>query len=223
VSDEPGEVCPWIDLRGLTWDDYLASCGAAHRYAFRRKLRRLEERFRIELRTARSEDERAEALDALFRLHEARWRGRGGSDGLGPAWVRRFHHAFTREALARGWLRLSVLTLDGRPAAALYGLMHGGVFWFYQSGLDPTFARQSVGLVTMGLTIRDAIAEGAVGFDMLHGEEEYKSHWARSRRRLTTARAYPPGLGGAWARRVHSAARLARRGARRLVAAARPA
>src|SRR5207245_43184 len=79
----------------------------------------------------------------------------------------------------RGWLRLSELRLDGRPAASLYGFRYRDTFSFYQSGFDPAYARDSVGLVTMGLAIRSAIEEGAAEYDLLHGDEAYKFQWAR--------------------------------------------
>src|SRR5439155_184650 len=77
----------------------------------------------------------------------------------------------SRSGLELGWLRLFILRLDGRPAAALHGYQYGGVFSFYQAGFDPAFAKQSVGLVTMALAIKSAIEEGADEYDLLHGAE----------------------------------------------------
>jgi CelD/BcsL family acetyltransferase involved in cellulose biosynthesis len=99
-------------------------------------------------------------------------------------------------ALERGWLRLYVLRLDGRPAASLYGFKYGPVFYFYQSGLDPSFEKQSVGLVIMGLAIQKAIEEGAEEYDFLHGGESYKFLWARGTRELTRLELYPPQIRG---------------------------
>src|SRR5207302_10088997 len=129
-------------------------------------------------------EERREALACLVSLHQRRWQGRGGSDGLHTPALLAFHEEVSQLALARGWLRLFVLSLDGRPAAALYGFRYGPVFYFYQSGFDPTYSRYSVGLVLMGLAIKSALEEGAQEYDLLHGTESYKFHWAAQTREL---------------------------------------
>ena len=165
----------------------------------------------------RDEDERREAIEILFHLHHDRFVDRGGSDALHTEALRDFHRELSAIALKRGWLRLYVLWLDRKPAAALYGFRYGKSFLFYQAGFDRGFARHSVGLVAMGLAIRAAIEEGAQEFDLLHGDETYKSLWARSWRELERLEVFPPTAAG----RAH---RLLRRGARaaRDVASAAP-
>jgi len=189
-------VCPWIDLAGRSWDDYLAELGSSHRANFRRRLRKLERRFAVHFERADSPQELEEAFEAFLRLHRARWAGRGGSDALDGSAVAGFHRELTRRALDRGWLRLYLLRLDDRPAAALYGFLYRGRFLFYQSGFDPAFAEHGVGLVTMGLAIREAIAEGAREYDLLHGDEPYKFLWAGRRRELVRLELYPPTVAG---------------------------
>jgi CelD/BcsL family acetyltransferase involved in cellulose biosynthesis len=98
--------------------------------------------------------------------------------------------------LQRGWLRLFVLRLDGRPAAALYGMRYFQKFYFYQCGFDPALARHSPGLVTLAHSIRSALAEGADEYDMLHGDEEYKFHWANGARPLADLELYPRSMRG---------------------------
>lgn len=200
--------CPVIDLRGRSWEGYLASLGSEHRYGFQRKLRKLEAKHELRFECVRSETRRRELLPILFELHRLRWRERGGSDGLDGPGIRGFHEDVTRLALERGWLRLFVLWLGGAPAAALYGFRYGRVFSFYQSGLDPRFLKLSVGVVAMGLAIKAAIEEGACEFDLLHGEEPYKFHWTKKTRRLGRLLAFPEGPLGrlSW----HATAALAR-------------
>jgi len=219
TSEVKTETCPFIPLKGRSWDSYLASLGSEHRYNFKRRLRKLHEGVDTFFETAASEGHRRAALALLFDLHEQRWRERGGSDAFPSGKVRAFHDEFTRLALARGWLRLFVLWLDGEPAAALYGLRYGKTFSFYQSGFDPRHAKQSVGLVMMGLAIKAAIEEGAEEFDLLHGAEAYKFQWARQSRELVRLELDPPRAGAVIYRRFVDAGRAARRLARRLLPA----
>jgi CelD/BcsL family acetyltransferase involved in cellulose biosynthesis len=44
----------------------------------------------------------------------------------------------------------------------------------------------------MGLAIEAAIKDGAVEFDLLHGNEKYKSLWAKKQRDLVRMELYPP-------------------------------
>ena len=212
VRSETINVCPHITLAGHTWDSYLNSLSASQRYGLRRQVRNLEKHSRVSLETVGSESDRRDALDQLWKLHRARWDTRGGSDALPSSAVLAFHDAFTELALRRGWLRLHTLRIDGRAAASLYGLRYGPKFLFYQSGFDPALGRQSVGMITLALVIEQAIQEGATEFDMLHGGEQYKRHWADASRELVRLETYPPHplgrlcLGGArfnrWSRRM---------------------
>lgn len=217
-------ICPYADLRGKTWDTYLEGLGAQHRATFRRKHRALRQARRIRFARVRDESERPAVMAALFRLHHARFSARGGSDALHTPALRAFHEAFSRTALERGWLRLFALWVDDAIAAVVYGFAYRGRFYFYQSGFDPALSRESVGMVALGLSIRDAIEEGLHEYDFLHGDETYKSHWARNVRPLTRFDLYPPSLSGLLPRgimSVRAAALQAARALRTLPAAVR--
>jgi CelD/BcsL family acetyltransferase involved in cellulose biosynthesis len=211
------EVCPFIPLAGQTWDSYLASLGSAHRYNLQRRLRNLRRDFTVGFERVQAEEDRTEALGRLIGLHEARWRERGASEAFVSPGLVSFHEAFSRLALSRGWLRLLELRLDGRAVAGLYGFRYGKTFLFYQSGLDPAFAKQSVGLVTMGLAIKSAIEEGATEYDLLHGAEPYKFLWARDARELRRLELYPPLWRGYVCQQALALGRAARRTARRVL------
>jgi len=211
------DVCPFISLVGHTWDSYLAGLGSAHRYNLQRRLRNLQRDFTVRFERVQSEDELAAALERLIGLHRSRWRERGQSEAFASPGLVSFHEELSRLTLARGWLRLFELRLDGRSAAALYGFRYGDIFLFYQSGLDPDFTKQSVGLVTMGLAIKGAIEEGATEYDLLHGAEPYKFLWARDARELRGLEIYPPLWRGFLCRRGLTLGRAARRTARRVL------
>jgi len=202
-------TCPFIDLRGHSWTTYLATLGSQHRYDVQRKMKKLSKQFEVVFERVEKEEQRDPALQLLIALHNKRWIERGGSDAFHTAGHVAFHTEFTARALCRGWLRLYVLRLDGKPASAFYGLRYGRTFYFFQSGFDAQYARHSVGLVTMGLAIQTAIEEGAEEYDLLHGDEAYKFHWARDSRDLARLELYPPGARGTCFRAITSGRRLA--------------
>jgi len=155
------------------FDEFLAGRSSNFRSQVRRFERRLVHRYRVRYRLSDSRTLDAD-LDHLFRLHEAGFGARSAFGGRRTA----FHRAFAYRALERGWLRLWLLELDDRPAAAYYGFRFGDAESFYQSGRDPEFRRESVGLVLMVHVIRSAFKDGLHEFAFLRGQEPYKYRFA---------------------------------------------
>jgi CelD/BcsL family acetyltransferase involved in cellulose biosynthesis len=217
ASETRINVCPYIDLRNHTWESYLASLSSSQRYAFNRKLRALQKAFAIRLDVIKTETDAQRGLDRVIELHLKRWETRDSSEAFQTAAVTAFHQEFVRLAARRGWLKLIILNLDNIPRAAIYGLHYGGTFYFYQSGFDPAYSKHSVGLVVMGLAIKQAIEEGAFEYDLLHGEEEYKFHWAHEHRDLGRIELYPPHARGRIYRRAIRFNRAARQMVRRVL------
>jgi CelD/BcsL family acetyltransferase involved in cellulose biosynthesis len=216
IADTKLNVCPYIDLKGMTWERYLETIGSI-RKNLSRYLRYLPKHFDVQIDCVQSPSDAGAALEIVMDLHRKRWESAGTSEAFQTPAVINFHHEFIGLAAARGWLRILILRLNGRPAASLYGLRYGPTFYFYQSGFDPEFSRHSVGVVIMGLTIKAAIEEGALEYDFLHGDEEYKFHWTSATRDLGRLELYPPGAGARIYRHAIHFNRAARRVARRVL------
>jgi CelD/BcsL family acetyltransferase involved in cellulose biosynthesis len=165
--EAPTAQGPWP-----SWEVYLASRSANLRQELRRKERRLADRG-LRYLTVADPDELEGALDRLFELHRARW----STEASRFAAQEPFHRSFASIALARGWLRLRLLELEGRPVAAYYGFRFGEVEWFYQLGRDPA-ATGSVGLMLLARALREAIEESAAEFKLGPGAQSYKTRFA---------------------------------------------
>jgi CelD/BcsL family acetyltransferase involved in cellulose biosynthesis len=140
-------------------------------------------------------------LETLFALHRARWGSKRSDFGDTP-----FHRELAREALERGWLRLWLLELDGRPVAAWHGFRVESVASYYQAGRDPALERLSVGFVLLAHSIRSAIAEGASEYRFGRGDEPFKSRFTSVDPGLETVALTRGGVGAA----AYAAARAAR-------------
>jgi len=218
VHDARINVCPYIPLEGRTWENVLAALGPSQRYNFQRRLKNLSAMSGFSVAQASTAAEATQFLDALIRLHRDRWESRGvPSEAFQTESVCAFHREFILLALERNWLRLMTIWVEGRPAAALYGLAYGGVFSFYQSGFDPHYSKWSLGLVMMGLAIRSALEQGCVEYDLLHGGEAYKFHWARETRELGRLEAFPSHASARFYKRAIHLNRAARRMASRVL------
>ena len=217
MSETKTNVCPFINLSGHSWQSYLTTLSQKLRYNFGRSLKILMKQFEVRFEQVRSEQQRQEALCTLIALHNLRWRNRARSEAFHTADLVSFHDELSRLALEQGWLRLFVLRLDGKPAASLYGFSYHHVFYHYQAGFDPMYSKHSVGIVTMGLAIQSAIEEGVEAYDLLHGDEPYKFHWARAVRELGRLELYPPGARGLLYKGTLEVSRATRRMARRVL------
>jgi CelD/BcsL family acetyltransferase involved in cellulose biosynthesis len=176
------EALPYIDLDGSSWEEYLAARSRQFRSQVGRKMRALRRDHQVRLRRPASEQEALGDVGTLFHLHDARWAGRHAASAIADPSVREFHREFTREAHQQGWLRLYLLEVDAVPVAGWYGWRVGDRFSYYQAGFDPAWGRYSVGFLLLAETVREAIAEGASEYDLLLGDEPFKSRFATDRR-----------------------------------------
>jgi CelD/BcsL family acetyltransferase involved in cellulose biosynthesis len=123
-------------------------------------------------------DRRPEAmLTDLYRLHALRWRSRGQPGVLDDERVRRFHLRAAPKLAELGVLRLYAIEIAGEIAAVYYGFIRGRCAYGYLTGLDPSFAFESPGTLTIAHAIEEAVREGAREFHFLRGGEPYKCKW----------------------------------------------
>ena len=115
-----GEPSPVLPVDGRSFDEYLASRSRNLREQVRRRERKLARERDLVFRLADDPEPLDEDFGTLIRLHDARWGGDRAGAFAGPR--EGFHREFARRALERGWLRLWIMEVDGRPAAAWYGL-----------------------------------------------------------------------------------------------------
>jgi CelD/BcsL family acetyltransferase involved in cellulose biosynthesis len=166
---------PSVRLEGGSWDDFLAGRSRNFRQQVRARERALARAGRLEFRLADDPARLDTDMSTLIGLHRGRWGARSRSFA-GPREA--LHREFAAVALERGWLRLRLLELDGRPLAALYAFRFGGHEWYYQLGRDQAFDRLAVGFVLIARAIRHALEDGLREFRLLRGGEAYKARFA---------------------------------------------
>lgn len=198
---EDDDICPFVRLSGSSWDDYLSGLGRVFRSSLRRARRKAESSHEVSFSMVRTDHERGAAMEEFFRLHHKRWNERSGSLALHDQAVVRFHEKWSRIALARGWLRLSILRFDKTPVAGMYEFSYAGKRYFYLSGFDPAYSAYGAGRICMEESLRSAFDENQTEYDFLHGGERYKHHWTREHRALGRYRVYPPSVRGYMSRR----------------------
>src|SRR3954471_10729367 len=171
------EESPTLQIGGRSFDEFLASRSKNFREQVRRRARKLPREHELVIRLADAATLDAD-LETLFRLHDARWSDADEDTSAFDDARRSFHTAFARHASERGWLRLWVLEADGQAVAAWYGFRFAHIDWYYQSGRDPLWERESVGFVLMAHTIQGAFDDGMLEYRLLRGGEGYKDRFA---------------------------------------------
>jgi CelD/BcsL family acetyltransferase involved in cellulose biosynthesis len=188
--EAPCGVCPVLPLpRSL--DELLHAVDGKFRHNLRTAQNRLNRDGRIELVRATRPPDVASLMSDLFRLHECRWRERGGAGVPEAGALRRFHLEVSARFAARDMLRLYALQSDGRTIAVQYNFRREDRHFYYLSGFDPEHARSGAGAVLLAETIRQTIAEGAREIDFLRNGEDFKYRWGardRANRKLLLAR-----------------------------------
>ena len=207
---------PVLPLRGVSWEDLLASRSRNLRQQVRRRERRLVEEHGLGFRLCEDPARLQADFDALARLHSLRWGGE--SSGVFDGARGEFQREFAAAAQRRGWLRLWIAEIDSEPVAAWYGWRFAGSEWYYQAGRDPRFDELSLGFVLLAHTVREAANDGVEAYRFLDGAEAYKWRFA-SDDLLAESRALGRGpVGGLGALAASAAARAPGPIRRRLVA-----
>ncbi len=182
--------CPVLDLGISTGADRLLPPGLAHDVRYGRRRAAREGGLVIEKAEAPTLHQH---LDALFEIHASRWRARGEPGVLHDEATQSFHRAAAHRLQDEGCLRLFTVSIGGRPAAVIYGFLHGRRAYYYIGAFDPSFSRLQPGKLAIDAAIRHSISEGAYDFDFLAGAEPYKYEWGardqpRMRRRIIATR-----------------------------------
>jgi CelD/BcsL family acetyltransferase involved in cellulose biosynthesis len=174
---------PYAPLPG-TYDDYLNTLSKKSRYNARKKLKMISIYHKVEHSFHSDPETLDAAMDTFFALHAERWTADGLTGVFSTPTMAAFHKAMAKEGLARGWLRLGVMTIDGEPSFMTYAYQVGDRVYLYQQGSTVKYEKFNLGYAALGFAIQDACERGAKQYDFLRGEAEYKLHWAKESRQL---------------------------------------
>jgi CelD/BcsL family acetyltransferase involved in cellulose biosynthesis len=173
-----------------SWEAYLQAQHRDRRYTLRQTRRRVEAQPGARLFLWNDPARLDRAIDRLVALHHLRWQGRDEEHAFSTPEYVAFHREVMHACQNRGWLRLYCLEIGGEIVAMFYFYRFRDGVYYFQGGFDPALSKLRPGLVLMGYAIEHAIGEGNRVFDMLRGEYDYKTQWAKERRQTYFHRAY---------------------------------
>ncbi len=170
IETLPQDVCPRIALPA-SWEEYLESLSKKDRHELRRKLRRLSGAGEIKYYALAKPEEMNGAMNDF--LHLLKISRSDKFEFLTP----QIESFFNRMALAlapEGYIKLCFLEVNGSRVASVLCFDFGGEYSLYNSGYDPAYSSLSVGLLSKGFCLQEAIARKRSHFDFLRGTESYK-------------------------------------------------
>lgn len=183
VYEELIDVCPYISLPA-TWEEYLSTLSKKSRYNIRKKRRILDaahkNRFYI-ISDARALEG---AMESSVQLHKKRMEMKRikSFSTTDKFWA--FQLEVAKKFFKQQRLFLGIMEVNGSPVASQYGFSIDNKIFHYQTGFDPHYHKYSLGLVSIGHMIENAIKGGFGEYDFLRGKEDYKFHWTKNQREI---------------------------------------
>jgi CelD/BcsL family acetyltransferase involved in cellulose biosynthesis len=158
-------------------EDLYKTLSPKNRQNYRRKARKLEKEFSGDVRVHcyRSSSE----LDQMFRDVE-QISGKTYQRSLGFASLQSAEmRGWWELAASKGWLRMYILYIAGKPCAYWNAMAYGGTVWGDHVGFDPAYAQHSPGMYlslrVLGELCDQKKEHGITRVDFGRGDAEYKS------------------------------------------------
>jgi len=199
---ESQSVAPYIPL-SCTFEEFLSRFPGKKRYKLRSKIAKARASG-IDFHIARSPQEKALFIQALFDLHNRRSAAIARKSSIKGEYVEKFHHDLVTSTAQAC---LYALKKGDRFVAVLYGFQERDRFHFYQIAHDPEYDSLRPGTVILAFAVELACDSGLIEFNFLQGDEPYKFEWTTTVRHLTRVEFVSPRL-------KPKAVALARRSAR---------
>ncbi len=182
LEEKQISICPYMSLPDST-DVFISGLKGDMRRNLRRRMKRLSEKFRVEIKTQNDFDSIEEAMNAFYKLHQKRWRTKGVSGVFARKELRDFHINVTRLFNEKGWLGLYFLTANDDPIATIYSFDYRQKKYEYLTGFDPNYSKYGVGNLLRLHVAKDCIRKGFKEYDLMRGDEPYKSNWRTQNRK----------------------------------------
>lgn len=214
---EPDITSPIVDTRG-TLEEYRAARKTKWHKNLWRLYRKLVRDNDAELRLIEAPSDLDAELRTGFEVESSGWKRAHGSAILSRPENETYYRRLAERFHARGELRISSISIDGRMVAWDLGILHGNRLYSPKSGYLEEFRPLAPGLVLELATIERCFAEGIEAHELLGSDEDYKLRFSTSERRHRVFRAFPrrprPALRYAWRRYAPRSLRDARRSRR---------
>jgi CelD/BcsL family acetyltransferase involved in cellulose biosynthesis len=188
---------PYIPLES-DFAEYERGLSRNRRKALRRHRRKLEDEGAVQFEVHDGRTDLDGLIAEVFAVEAAGWKGRNGTAMSSHPQTARFYTDVARWAADRGWLRLALLRLDGRPIACDFALEQGGVWYTLKAGYNEEFRSFGPGALLLADEIAHCCEQpGLSRMDLLGHADPFKASWTTQSSPRTWIRSFnksPVGL-----------------------------
>jgi len=165
----------FLDLKGRSFAQYFETLPSVLKNTLARKKKKLEKSGRAQIEIVSGGQGLDDAITAYNTVYLSSWKESEPYPQFVPELI--------RNCAAMGTLRLGVLRVDGKPAAAQFWIVHNGKALIYKLAYDERFVELSVGTILTAALMQHVIdVDGVAQVDYLTGDDAYKKDWMSARR-----------------------------------------
>ncbi len=161
------EVAPFI-LLPSTWESYLENLDRVNRKELKRKLKRLDS---VQTSFTVYPASSKQAFHDFVSLHR---KSSNDKNQFMSGQMEQFFIALSQIIIPSWNSSIALLTIEEKPAAAVFFFENATTTYLYNSGFDPSFKFYSAGLMLHALLIKRGIEAQKKIHDFLRGTERYK-------------------------------------------------
>ncbi len=165
----------YLAVNGRSFAQYLDRLPSALKNTLTRKRKKLERSGRAKIEVVTGGAALEAAIAAYRNVYLASWKQ--------PEPYPEFIPALMRTCAEMGWLRLGLVHIDRKPAAAQFWIVQNGVASIYKLAYDERFADFSAGSILTAKLMEHVLDVDKVReVDYLTGDDKYKRDWMSHRR-----------------------------------------
>lgn len=174
---------PFFDLKQAREEQepVMKYLGSNTRNDMKRKLKAWGE---LQVDWAEAGSQAEEIFHELVELHQARWNAAGMPGSFASVKFHDFHQQLIQDLLPKGKVSLVRVRQGTRTVGCVLSYAERGTLLFYQMGASAEAARLSPGLVSIYITLEEALRRGYDRFDYLAGEGEHKRRFSTHANKL---------------------------------------
>jgi len=193
----PALRSPYLNTAG-TWDEFWAATSQRFKKTVRNVRNRLGKAGAVSIEEHRVVAPDSSVFADLLAVSERSWKAPHELAIATMPEMPEFFRGLTARASARGWLRLWLMRLDGRPVASEFQLEADGRVHALRADFDASLpvdlspGTHLTAEIVRALFGRETVYE----YDMGPGDNEYKSRWASDAHELRRLRIFRPGAYG---------------------------
>ncbi|OGS35284.1 MAG: hypothetical protein A2293_15015 [Elusimicrobia bacterium RIFOXYB2_FULL_49_7] len=171
-----GLCSPFIKIQ-TDWETFMSSRTRKFRKAIRNKMNRIKKCGTYDIKIVDKIDGDNNVLEHIFAISKNSWKADYDKDIVSSDNNMRFFTALSKTAARKGWLKIWLLNVNGKPVAYEYHLAYKGRLHALRSDYDRNYRLSSPGSILDLHIVENAFSGQVTEYDMCGSSDFYKLNW----------------------------------------------